>query len=187
MDDKRALRMHLRAARARRSSTDLLAAGTALAGQGVHAIGAARTVAVYASVQDEPPTRPLLEELQRRQVRLLLPRVSTAGLEWAPYESWSALVTTERGLLEPTAPAVRAAMAGLADVVLAPALAVDRRGNRLGRGAGYYDRALGDVARQRIIAVVFDDEVLDELPAEPHDIPVSAALTPSGLVRIDDQ
>jgi 5-formyltetrahydrofolate cyclo-ligase len=187
MEDKRALRMRLRAARAGRDSAELLAAGTALARHGIRAVVDARTVAVYASVRDEPPTRLLLDELQQRQVRLLLPRVTDDGLDWAPYESWTTLVATDRGLLEPTAPAEPGALADFADLVLAPALAVDRRGNRLGRGAGYYDRALAAVPRRGIVGVVFDDEVLDELPADAHDIPVSAALTPSGFVTLGNQ
>lgn len=187
MDDKRALRTRLRAGRARRDATELNAAGAALARQGSTVAGDASTIAAYASARDEPPTRVLLDELQRRGKRLLLPRVAADHLEWAPYESWSDLVTTARGLLEPSAPAVRESLADIADLVLAPALAVDRRGHRIGRGAGYYDRALVAVARERILAVVFDDEVLDELPAEPHDVLVSAALTPSGLVALDHQ
>jgi 5-formyltetrahydrofolate cyclo-ligase len=69
---------------------------------------------------------------------------------------------------------------------LVPALAVDRAGVRLGRGAGFYDRALplADPAA-RLIAVVRDDELVDALPAEPHDVPMTHALTPSsGLVTL---
>src|SRR2546421_527453 len=79
---------------------------------------------------------------------------------------------------------VEAAAVALAERVLAPALAVDRRGNRLGRGAGYYDRALAAVSHDRVIAVVFEDEVLDSLPADAYDVPVATALTPSGLVSL---
>lgn len=72
---------------------------------------------------------------------------------------------------------------GLADVVLAPALAVDRLGRRLGRGGGSFDRALARVDPRRALAVVYDDEVLDHIPAEPHDQRVGGALTPSALLR----
>ena len=62
--------------------------------------------------------------------------------------------------------------------VLVPALAVDRQASRLGRGAGFYDRSLGfrDPAA-RLVAVVRDDELVDELPAEPHDVAMTHALT----------
>ena len=63
----------------------------------------------------------------------------------------------------------------------APALAVDRHGHRLGRGGGYFDRALAAVPPSMSVAVVYDDEVLDEVPTQPHDRDVGAALTPSAL------
>jgi 5-formyltetrahydrofolate cyclo-ligase len=66
-------------------------------------------------------------------------------------------------------------------VVVVPALAVARDGARLGRGGGYYDRALQHVRADAVlVALVFDDELLDELPVEAHDQPVSAVVTPSG-------
>jgi 5-formyltetrahydrofolate cyclo-ligase len=66
-----------------------------------------------------------------------------------------------------------------ADVVLVPALAVDRDGHRLGRGRGYYDRALESVTAP-VVAVVYDDDVIDDVPIEPHDRCVDGRLTPSG-------
>lgn len=70
-----------------------------------------------------------------------------------------------------------------ADVVLVPALAVDRRGVRLGRGGGSYDRVLRR-ARGVVVALLHEGELVDELPAEPHDVPVHAVALPSGLVRL---
>ncbi|HKR52384.1 MAG TPA: 5-formyltetrahydrofolate cyclo-ligase, partial [Pseudonocardiaceae bacterium] len=64
--------------------------------------------------------------------------------------------------------------------VLVPALAVDRHGARLGRGGGYYDRTLPLAAPSTpLVAIVRDDEVLTSLPVQPHDVPVTAALTPN--------
>ncbi|MBA2637501.1 MAG: 5-formyltetrahydrofolate cyclo-ligase, partial [Solirubrobacterales bacterium] len=68
---------------------------------------------------------------------------------------------------------------GEAQLVLAPALAVDRSGGRLGQGGGSYDRALGRTTAT-VLAVVFDAEVLDAVPVEPHDRRVDGALTPGG-------
>jgi 5-formyltetrahydrofolate cyclo-ligase len=67
-----------------------------------------------------------------------------------------------------------------ASVVVVPALSVDRDGNRLGRGRGYYDRALSDI-KAPVVAVVYDDELIDVVPAEPHDRRVDAVLRPRGL------
>jgi 5-formyltetrahydrofolate cyclo-ligase len=78
-------------------------------------------------------------------------------------------------------PRLGAAAVGTADVVIVPALAVSRDGQRLGRGGGYYDRALL-LARPDavVVAVVFDEELVDELPTEAHDRRVAVVVTPSG-------
>ena len=70
-----------------------------------------------------------------------------------------------------------------ARLLLVPALAVDVRGRRLGRGGGYYDRFLAGPAgmvsgRIAAWAIVYDNEILAEVPSEAHDVPVTAALTP---------
>jgi len=69
------------------------------------------------------------------------------------------------------------------DVVLVPALAVDRRGVRLGRGGGSYDRALGR-ATGLVVALLHEGELWDALPAEPHDVAVHAVATPGGVLRL---
>jgi 5-formyltetrahydrofolate cyclo-ligase len=85
------------------------------------------------------------------------------------------------GLLEPVGPRLGPTAIGTADVIVVPALAVARDGVRLGRGGGYYDRALRHARRDAVVvALVFDDELLDALPSEPHDHRVHAVVTPSG-------
>jgi 5-formyltetrahydrofolate cyclo-ligase len=101
-------------------------------------------------------------------------------LDWARYDG--PLVAAGFGLLEPTGPRLGPEAVATADVVLVPALAVDRHGMRLGRGRGYYDRALGRVpVGTPVCALLHDGELLDAVPSEPHDRPVTAAVTPSGL------
>ena len=181
MDDKPSLRRRLKVARTRRSDDELDRLGTLIADIGATHAHGAPVVAAYAAVGTEPPTRALLDRLVDDGCIVLLPVVSPAGLTWARYDGWAAL--TERGgLLEPAgAPSHEISEAA---VVFAPALAVDRAGNRLGRGGGHYDRALVGVPRERIVATVFSDEVLDAVPAEPHDVRVGAALTPDGFVEL---
>jgi 5-formyltetrahydrofolate cyclo-ligase len=149
-------------------------------------IAAARRIAAYVSVGREPGTGPLLEELSARDVEVLLPILLPDGdLEWAPYTGPAGLVSASRGLLEPVAPALGSGAVTGVDAVLVPALAVDRHGTRLGRGAGSFDRALARVAgRIFTCAVLHGGEILDmPVPRELHDVPVSAAATPSGLHR----
>lgn len=145
----------------------------------------AATVAAYVATGKEPGTGPLLEALSAARRRILLPvLLPDNDLDWAAYSGPDALVSAGRGLLEPLGPRLGVEAVASADVVLSPALAVDRAGMRLGRGGGSYDRALGRVPVGTFVcALLYDGEVLDSVPAHPHDRRVTAAVTPSGLTR----
>ena len=144
------------------------------------ALQMAGTVAAYYSVGTEPDTRGLVYALWKRGTYVLLPLLRPDGdLDWASYEGPDSLVPGPRGLLEPGEPPRGADAVARADVVLVPALAADRTGNRLGRGGGSYDRALARVAPLiPVIALLYDDELLGHVPTEAHDAPVRAAVRP---------
>ena len=144
----------------------------------------AGTVAAYYSVGAEPDTRGLVYALWKRGTYVLLPVLrNDADLDWASYEGPDSLVQGPRGLCEPSEPPRGVDAVARADAVLAPALAVDQAGNRLGRGGGSYDRALARVGPLiPVIALLYDAEFLGHVPAEPHDTPVRAVVRPgSGL------
>ncbi|WP_344931219.1 5-formyltetrahydrofolate cyclo-ligase [Saccharopolyspora gregorii] len=146
-----------------------------------------RVVAAYVPVRGEPGSTALLDALRAASCRVLLPVVvGAAPLDWADYTGADSLDRARYGLLEPNGPRLGAAELGAADAVLVPALAVDERGVRLGRGAGHYDRSLplADPAA-RLIAVVRDAEFVAELPGEEHDVRMHAVITPGrGLVAV---
>jgi 5-formyltetrahydrofolate cyclo-ligase len=175
------LRARLLAARAARAASEREAAGAAFA-EAVLARPetlSADTIAVYAAIGSEPPTRALVGGLAARGVRLLLPVLRPDGeLDWAAYDG--RIVPGRRGLSEPPGTRLGVDALATADVAVVPALALDARGVRLGRGGGAYDRALARVPDLGAWAMVYDDELLEALPAEPHDRPVAAAITPSG-------
>lgn len=149
------------------------------------------TVCAYAPIRFEPGSIALLDKLLQLGSRVLLP-VARAGddgvpapMRWGLYVPGE-LVPARLGLQEPQEPWLPAHTIAEATTVLVPALAVDRTGVRLGRGAGFYDRTL-PLARPaaRLVAVVRDDELVDALPAEPHDVPMTHALTPrAGVVEL---
>jgi 5-formyltetrahydrofolate cyclo-ligase len=146
----------------------------------------AGTIAAYVSIGAEPDTQGLLFALWKRGAYVLLPRLlPDSDLDWASYEGPDSLAPGPRGLLEPTEPSRGPDAVASADVVLVPAVAVDRTGMRLGRGGGSYDRALARVGPAILtVALLYEGELVDTLPAEPHDQRVRAAVTPSeGLVR----
>ena len=146
----------------------------------------ASTVCAYVPVGSEPGSLPLLDALRGRGNRVLVPVTNPDGpLGWAEYTGEADLVAADFGLREPSGRALAPDAVAQATLVLVPALAVDRRGVRLGRGAGFYDRTLhlADPSA-RLVAVVHDDELVDELPEDPHDIRMTHALTPSGGLTV---
>lgn len=145
------------------------------------------TVCAYWPVGTEPGSPALLDGLVCRGCRVLLPVVGDPGpLDWAEYTGMGSLGVGPFGLYEPIGPRLGCTAIATAVLVLVPALAVDQHGVRLGRGGGYYDRTLPLAAPGTpLVAIVRDDEVLASLPVQPHDVPVSAALTPGkGLLAL---
>jgi 5-formyltetrahydrofolate cyclo-ligase len=150
-------------------------------------MSAAGTVAAYYSAGSEPDTHGLVFALWKRGSYVVLPVLLPDGdLDWASYEGPDSLAPGPRGLLEPVEPPRGPGTVARADVVLVPALAVDIRGYRLGRGGGSYDRALARVSPQvPAIGLLYDDELLPSVPVEPHDQRVSLVARPGhGLTRL---
>jgi 5-formyltetrahydrofolate cyclo-ligase len=142
------------------------------------------TVAAYAPMPGEPGGPDLVDRLAAAVPTLLLPVLRPdLDLDWARYEGQ--LAPAAGRLREPVGPSLGPDAVQAAEVVLVPALLVDQVGVRMGRGGGSFDRALARVAAHvPVVAVLYDGELVDALPHEPHDHPVTAALTPSGMVRL---
>ncbi len=104
---------------------------------------------------------------------------------WGLWEAGQALVTLGRPPAQPVGEARGAESLKEADLIVIPALAASVDGTRLGQGGGWYDRAL--VHRcpgTPVVAVIFDDEVVEAgvIPAEPHDVPIDAIVTPTRTI-----
>jgi 5-formyltetrahydrofolate cyclo-ligase len=191
---KRSLRRDLLAARDSLTADEVREAGRALARHALELpeLAGARTVAAYVSVGAEPGTHDLLEALYARGVRVLLPALLPDNdLDWGAYGGEGSLARRRHGgrmeLFEPAEPLLGPDAVTAADAVLLPGLAVDARGLRLGRGGGSYDRVLARLERAgahpALVVLLYDPEVVDRLPAEEHDRPVRAAVTPSAVHR----
>ena len=180
--DKGSLRRRLVAARAAMSGSSRNEAGRLIRDHVLEMpeVAAAGTIAAYYSVATEPDTRSLVFALWKRGSYVVLPVLLPDGdLDWASYEGPDSLAPGPRGLLQPAEPVRGTGTVARADVVLVPALAVDRSGQRLGRGGGSYDRALDRVGPQvPTIALLYDSELLPSVPADEHDQPVRAVARP---------
>jgi 5-formyltetrahydrofolate cyclo-ligase len=185
---KTALRDRLVTARGRRSLLEVSQAARAIAEHLMVTsdLRRAATVAAYVSVDTEPGTGPLLDRLRAMGRRVVVPVVlPDLDLDWAVYDGPAGLARARRGLLEPQGPRLGVDAVGGADVVLTPGLAVDRTGMRLGQGGGCYDRALGRVPVGTFTCtLLYEDELLDEVPSGPRDRRVSAVVTPAGVTRL---
>ncbi|WP_446218200.1 5-formyltetrahydrofolate cyclo-ligase [Micromonospora sp. IBHARD004] len=142
----------------------------------------------YVPVGSEPggPDLPaVLRAALEPAAELLLPVLrDDLDLDWAAYTDPESLVAAGRGLREPAGPPLGRSAVADAGLVVVPALAVDHRGLRLGRGGGSYDRALARVPVTTVtVALLHDGELVASVPAQPHDRPVRAAITPADGLR----
>lgn len=186
-DAKAAIRARRRKERSHRGERPLAQAAERLRDH-ILALEPAQTascVSIYASRPFEPGTEPVIAAFAARGTEVLVPRLGD-GLQrgWSVFTELDDLVERAPGRPpEPSGEFLDSDALARADLVLVPALSVDPSGTRLGQGGGWYDRALPHARPDAaVIALLFDDELSDEpLPTEPHDVPVHAVATPSGV------
>lgn len=152
----------------------------------------ARTVAGFISTRSEIDTEPLLAELRRRGVDVVLPRVSTGlippRLRFHRTKTRSDLVFGIFGLLEPGVDCPELAAQDI-DVFMVPGLVFDKRGSRIGYGGGYYDelaayvRAHPDATKASFVGCAFDFQLVEACPAGEWDVPLDTIVTDERVVR----
>jgi 5-formyltetrahydrofolate cyclo-ligase len=178
--EKAALRGQMRDMRASVHALEAASAARAVRDRFLGAIEVPQNaiVAAYAAFGGELDPLPLLEALAAKGVKLALPVVEAknAPLVFRAFELGAALVQHRFGMAEPP----RDAPAVVPDIVVAPLLAFDRQGYRLGYGGGYYDRTLAALRKRgRVLAVGvgFAAQELPSLPRGPHDVPLDWIVT----------
>ncbi|EEI17546.1 5-formyltetrahydrofolate cyclo-ligase [Corynebacterium lipophiloflavum] len=138
--------------------------------------------AAYHPLASEPGGASFVAALAEACRALFLPISLADGvLGWTPYTA--ALVPGALGISEPSGARFNSAVLRSCSAIVVPALAVDRSGMRLGKGAGYYDRALAGL-EVPTVAVVYARELVDAVPHAPHDIPVDAVITEEGILEL---
>lgn len=165
------------------------AARIAAALRHARALKRGQRIALYSPIGGEVPLDEVALWARRRGCELYLPRIVHWTQRRMRFVRWCEGTVLRRhrfGMSEPVAGAVISMRA--LDVVLLPALAIDRHGIRLGMGAGFYDRCFAhrrrtQWRRPRLIAVVYDFQRVADLPSHEHDVPVDAVVSESGLQR----
>ncbi|HWH97253.1 MAG TPA: 5-formyltetrahydrofolate cyclo-ligase [Pseudolysinimonas sp.] len=185
--EKRALRAELRERRRIRTSRqhEQDSAGLTAHLERLTTDIGARSLAAYLSLPEEPDTRPFLRWTAEQGLTVLLPIARDDGLlDWAPYDGAEEDADI-LGMPTPTSPLLAPAALNDVDLILVPAAAVDRSGMRMGWGRGYFDRTLGSMENSPpVYAVIFDNELVDTVPRERHDMPVNGVVTPSRIIQL---
>ena len=150
-------------------------------------MGGVTLPALFVSTPLEPDMSLALGLFPRALLPILLDEAGAplGAPHWGLWEAGRALVRLGRPPAQPDGEALGSAALAGADLILIPALAASADGTRLGQGGGWYDRAL--MYRSPgvpVVAAIFDDEVLEAgvIPAEPHDVPVDAIVTPTRTI-----
>ena len=138
-----------------------------------------KRIGCYLSFGSEPDTGSFIGLAQARGLEIACPRIEANGqMVMAVLESET--VPSELGFREPTGKVVDPSEL---ELIIVPALAIDHQGQRLGRGAGYFDRYL-EQYKGVTVGLVYDAEFLAEVPSETHDRPVSQVVTQSRTISI---
>ena len=133
----------------------------------------AGTLLLYYPLTDEVDVRPLIKVAFEGGKRVLLPVVKGEELELRLYEDETSLKKGAFGIMEPTGEVFSPEKYDEIKLAFVPGMAFDRAGHRMGRGKGYYDRLLPKLKEAKLTGICFPFQLLDEVPAEPHDIPVA--------------
>jgi 5-formyltetrahydrofolate cyclo-ligase len=137
-----------------------------------------KSVACYISFGNEPSTNLFLKHCQLDdRIDLYVPRVAGEHLEWVEFSAEQ--IKHPLGMNEPTG---EAKTLSEVELLVMPALGIDRKGHRLGRGRGYFDRASKQISAKTTIALVHDDELFELVPTEPHDANVDGVCTCGELI-----
>lgn len=198
---KRRLRAQIRAHRAARSPQDRSAARDALTSRLISLVQdrEARSITCFVPLPDEPDVSGFLAWAAGADIEVLLPvSLADSQLAWGRLSpatppsaenvsahSLDELAIGRHGIAEPLGERLAGGAAAQTDLMLIPACAVDANGNRLGWGRGYFDRCLAALdPLPPVFAVVFDEDLVPRVPTEPHDVPVTGAVSPGGLFLV---
>lgn len=136
----------------------------------------AKSVGVYLSFGSEPATDVFIMKAKSLGIELAAPRTGLEStMEFAVLEGPT--TSSALGFLQPIGKVVEPWQL---DLIIAPALAIDQFGTRLGRGGGFFDRYLENY-QGPVAAVVYRSELVSDLPVEPHDRPVNFVVTENGI------
>jgi len=185
-DQKNRVRQAMRERREAQTPVERLERSRRICGLVRGLIRDGETVMVYSSKELEVNTRPLVEDLLASGNRVIVPIIVKAdvSLRLSYLEDPSVLVISTFGVPEPIGSEIPARAEDV-DTIILPMLGFDRKGGRLGYGAGYYDRFLARNPRIRRIGIAFACQEADEIPCDENDIHMNLIITEDGVAYSD--
>ena len=143
-----------------------------------------RSVMFYVATADETATAGLIEDALHRGKQVYAPLLSAqyGEMSAAAIKRPQDLVAGKYGLKMPAPDSATLAAGESIDLIVVPGVAFDRTGNRLGMGAGYYDRFFSQTRHAVRLGLAWECQVVAEVPCEPHDIRMHYLLTDAGLI-----
>lgn len=188
MNDRNRLRAQMRARRRAVPRRDRAAAALAVARRltALRVFRSGRRIACYWPYQGELDLHPLMQRIWALRKRCYLPLVSSRyprTLRFARHQPDALLRLNHLGIAEPHAPGTKRVAAAALDLIIVPLVAFDAAGNRLGWGAGHYDRTLAFLNRRRhwrrprLIGVGYDFQRVDSIESAPWDVPLDGVVT----------
>lgn len=187
-EQKRALRAKVREGRRLLSDAELRTAASGVSAQ-LNALVDSRdacSISCFLSAATEPGTRDFVRTAAARGIRVLLPISRADGLlDWAVADDTENFAEGMFALDEPAGETLGTLAVHDVDLMIIPAAAVDSAGVRLGWGRGYFDKTIAAMTDcPPIYAVTYDSEILDDLPREAHDQPVTGVVTPTRILTL---
>ncbi len=149
------------------------------------AIRKAKRVMVYVSFREEVDTKRIIEYLWEQGIEVAVPisDPDTKQLSLSLLRSFDDLTVGHYGVMEPVAAAIEPVDPKTIDIVVVPGVAFDRTGNRIGYGAGYYDRFLSQIPKVTTVAVAYAEQVLPQIPADAYDQKIELIVTDRELIN----
>ena len=140
----------------------------------------AKTILLYYPIQNEVDVLPLVKRYKHEKT-ILFPVSHRRGMTVHPYAGNAMMHRGKFGIPEPTTPAYE----GTIDLMIVPAVAFDKKGRRLGRGGGYYDRFIKKIKNHTFtLGVAYDFQMIDEVPSARHDQRVQGVVTPNQTILV---
>ncbi len=143
----------------------------------------AKYILLYYPHRNEVNTLPLIKKFLKEGKNVLLPKVQGNNIIPIIFKDFSQLKEGYAGIKEPEGKPVSPEKI---DIVIVPGVAFDRKGHRLGYGKGYYDRFLSKTDALKI-GLAYDFQIVENLPAEEHDVPLDLIITPTQIIQTKEE